>query len=378
MRILTVTATAGVGGGETQLLLLADRLGGEFDLSFAVPEEGRFAAALRERGHPVSIVPLASRASLRTLRTLRRLMRQQAPDIVHTHNLRANVYGRLAARWAGVPAVVSTVHNSIYDYPIHPATRAAYRVAERWTARGAARVVGVSHAIAADLVDRYGLPARQVLVIPNGTDVAALAPRRPAAAVRAELGLGPTDRAIGFVGRLTPQKGVGDLLEAVARLRPAWPGLRCVVVGDGPLRPGLEARAARLGIAGACRFLGVRADVADLFPALEAWVLPSLSEGLPMVLLEALAAGRPVVAAAVDGIAEVVTDRVHGLLVPPRDPAALAAALDEVLGKPSWAASLAEAGRARVLTDFTADAMAARYRELYVRLARPRTTAGRC
>ncbi|OGK79645.1 MAG: hypothetical protein A2W08_04525 [Candidatus Rokubacteria bacterium RBG_16_73_20] len=365
--VVHVAGSAGWAGGEAYLLKLAGALDrARFSLGVVVPESGPLVGRLEALGVPTVLVPLAERlVSPGVLLALARRLRRWRPAIVQSHGARSNVYTRLAARLAGVPVVLSTVHNSLFDYEVSPARRRAYVAAERWTSALADRVVAVSAAVARDLVQRYGLPAAKVVVVRNGIDADAFVPCRPPAAARAELGLGPGDRPIGLVARMTEQKAHVDLLDALPAVLARVPALACVLIGDGPLRAAIEARARALGVAGRCRFTGARADVADLVAALEIVVLPSRSEGLPFALLEAMALGKPVVATTVGGCPEVVEHGRTGLLTPPGDPPALADAILRLLECPGEARAMGEAGAARVRADFTLTRMVRELEAIY-------------
>lgn len=231
----------------------------------------------------------------------------------------------------------------------------------RVTARLADRVVAPSRATAAELREDYGVA--EVAVIANG-----VAPPPPAP----EPEPAPRDPADGapvvlYAGRLRTRKAVAVLLAAFARLRVEHPAAVLVVAGDGEQRPALEAQSRRLGIAAAVRFLGAqpRDAMPALYAAADLFCLPSLYEGFPLAILEAMAAGLPVVATAVAGVPEAVEHGVTGLLVPPEDAAALARALAELAADPERARRMGEAGRRRVETDFTIPRIAAAYLALW-------------
>ena len=356
VRVVHIAESTGWAGGERYLLALATALDRKrFTLSVIVPDDG----PLVERLHALDIetcrVPLNARlvspgAFLALVRALQRLR----PTIVQSHGARSNVYTRLAARYAGVPIVLSTVHNSLFDYEVAGWRRALYVLAERVTSQLADRIVAVSQAIARDLVHRYRIDAARTVVVHNGIDAWAFRPARDPASVRAELRVPRGRRVVVMAGRMTPQKGWDVLLEAAARLVPARDDLLWLLVGDGPLWPALTRRAGELGVP-AC-FVGARADMADMLGCADVVVLASRSEGLPFTLLEAMALGKPVVATRVGGVPEVVEDGRSGRLVPAEDAGALAGAVAAVLDAPDRAAMGAR-GRARVETAFTLDAM---------------------
>jgi glycosyltransferase involved in cell wall biosynthesis len=362
--VVHVAESTGWGGGERYLLALATELDRKrFRLSVIVPDGGPLVDRLHALDVETCRVPLnARRLSPGAFLALVRALRRLRPAIVQSHGARSNVYTRLAARCAGVPAVLSTVHNSLFDYDVVPWRRALYVLAERLTSPLADRILSVSAAIAHDLVERYGIAAARTVVVHNGIDAWAFRPGRGAAAVRAELGVADGRRVIVMAGRMTAQKGWDVLLEAAARLAVVRSDLAWVLVGDGPLRAVLTRRAADLGVA--ARFTGARSDMADVLGCADVVVLASRSEGLPFTLLEAMALARPVVATRVGGVPEVVEDGWSGRLVPRDDPAALAGAVAAVVDAPD-AAAMGPRGRARVETAFTLDAMVRAVERVY-------------
>lgn len=213
--------------------------------------------------------------------------------------------------------------------------------------RLATRTIAISEAVRARL-RRWPRVYERCRVVPNGIDLDNFVPSKDPASVRASLGIPPTDRLIGTVGRLVRFKGHGFLLEAFARLRESHPGIRLLVVGAGPERETLERQARGLRIAEVVHFTGHRADVADLLATLEIFVLPSSAEDFGRVLLEAMAMERPVVATAAGGVPEVVEANVTGLLVSPADPVGLADAISLLLVDSARAKAIGRAGRQRV------------------------------
>jgi glycosyltransferase involved in cell wall biosynthesis len=354
--VVHVAESTGWAGGERYLLALATELDRKrFRLSVIVPDDGPLVDRLHALDVETACVPLDRRlVSPSAFGDLVRALQRLRPDIVQSHGARSNVYTRLAARYAGVPVVLSTVHNSLFDYDVPGWRRTLYVLAERLTSGLADRILAVSGAIARDLVERYGVDAARTVIVRNGIDAWAFRPARGPAAVRTELGIADGRRVIVMAGRMTPQKGWDVLLEAAARLAAVRADLAWVLVGDGPLRPALTRRAAELAIA--AHFTGARADMADLFGCADVVVLASRSEGLPFTLLEAMALGKPVVATRVGGVPEVVEDGRSGRLVAREDPAALASAVAAVVDSPE-AVAMGARGRARVEACFTLDAM---------------------
>jgi glycosyltransferase involved in cell wall biosynthesis len=283
--------------------------------------------------------------SLRVVRRLARRVGQSGADVLHTHDYRTNILGGLVARRAdrSMPWV-ATVH-------LHTTTTTRlriYRALDLFLLRLADRVVTVSRD-QRRLLLRRGVDRRRIVLVPTilnaGRFVEAAAQHR---AVRAGLHLPDDAPLVTTVGRLTAQKGVSDFLVAAQAVWRVRPETRFLVVGGGPQQEELEARAGALGLNGAVRFLGFRPDVAPILAASDVVVLPSRAEGLPLVLLEALAVGRPVVATRVGGIPDVVRSGETGLLVAPGAPAELAASVLHLLLQPDAAERLGEAGRRHV------------------------------
>ncbi|HYE91190.1 MAG TPA: glycosyltransferase [Terriglobales bacterium] len=357
VRVLYANSADDVGGGEKWMLALAQGLDrARYASTFVVAHEGRFADEIRRRGFEATAVDQRRLVSPGALLALARHFRRVRPHLVHTAGARAGFYGRVAARIAGVPAIVSSVHTSIADYEVAAWRRALYATLDRASARFATRLIATSEAIAADVVRRRVAPPGKVVTIPNRPDPRLLHPGRPRVETRRELGVADDVALIGVIARFTEQKGVADFLDALARL-PPLPAWRAVLVGEGPLRAALERRARERGVADRCRFVGIRTDLGDLLAAFDLLVIPSRSEGLPYLLLEAMTVGTPLVATAVGGIPEAVTDGETGTLVPARAPERLADAMTAVLRDPAAARARADAARRHAADAFSLDAM---------------------
>lgn len=367
--ILQVAGSAEWAGGEVYLLQLAERLDrARFRLSVVCPAEGPLVSRLGRLGVPATVVPMEERlADPRALVALARHFRRERPQIVQSHGARANFYARVAAHLARVPRHLSTVHNSLYDYPVSPLRRAVYLALDRLTVRWTDTVLCVAESLARDLIERSRVPVGKVEVIPNGVDLARFDPARAdGEGVRRAFGLGHAP-VIGIIGRMTPQKDHRTFLAALAAIRAEASYVRALIVGDGPLRGAIRDEAARLGLEEACAFAGVREDIPDCLAAVSVVVLSSVSEGFPFTVLEALAMARPLVATAVNGVREIVEPDVTGLLVPPRRPDLLARAVWSLLEEPERARALGQAGRKAVEARFPLERMVERLERLYLR-----------
>ena len=295
------------------------------------------------------------------------LMRRHRYHIVHTHTTKAGLLGRLAAWLAGVPIVIHTPHGHAFHGYIGEAGSGALKRVEGWLARRTDRIICLTEAEREDHV-RLGIgPPEQFEVIHSGVDVERFKRASPDGdRKRHELGLPAHRPLVGCVARLVPVKGVDYLLEAVPGIRAAVPQAVVVFIGDGPLRPVMEARAAALGLNGAVVFLGLRKDVPEILPLFDVVVLPSLNEGMGRAAVEAMASGKPVVGSRIGGIQDLVADGVNGLLVPPGDPPALAHAVIRCLRDPASAALMGKQGRAAA-DAYSIEAMITMIEQLYVR-----------
>ena len=352
-----LAGSAGYGGGERYLELLFDRLDRtRFRPLLICPEPGPFVGKMAVRGIPTSVVHLAPLFNPVALFRLVQLLKRERVTILQTHGARANVYGRLAGWLAGVPCVVSTVHNSIRDYEVSRYKQWVYGAILRFTMPLAHRIICVSDAIRRDVLDDCPEAAARATTVCNGVDLASFDRQSDGDKIRKEwcLGNGPV---LLTVARLTEQKGHRYLIEALPGLLSEWPTLVCLFVGGGECRESLRALAREKGVEQSCRFVGSRDEVIDWYAAADVVVLPSLSEGFPFVVLEALAMSRPVVATRVNGVPEIIENGNTGLLVPPRDSEALEGAIRRVLRDPAWAAQMGRAGRARVAARFTVGRM---------------------
>ena len=323
---------------------------------------GPYVAELEASG--ISHVPLrhATRAAapgrdLLALAELRRCFRQLKPDVVHTHNPKPGIYGRLAARAAGVPAVVNTVHG-LYAQPQDPWRRRAVVYGLERLAATCSQAELVQNPEDVDTLVRIGIPRDKLTLLGNGVDLDRFDPdrvdRSAVARARQEIGAGPGDVVCGAVGRLVWEKGYRELLAAAVAVRERFPRARFAVIGPGD--PGktdaLSTSDIESARAAGVVFLGLRRDVEVLYRAMDVYVLASYREGFPRSAMEAAAMGLPIVATDIRGCRQVVERGVTGLLVPPRDPAALARALCELVADPGRRASMGAAARSRALREF--------------------------
>ena len=354
MRITQVITSLGYGGAEREVARLAKKLReqGEDCEVVCVCEEGHLAADLRAIGVPVKVLD----CGLMGLAKLTGYLRSSRPDVVHGHLVS---WAPIAGKLAHVPAVIVTEHGlSLW--------RNHWQISfDRFVARFADRIVVVAGAVMEVRLKRWRIPAQKLVLIPNGVEQVRFDIEVEPAVVKTELGVDPADALVVTVGHLTAVKGHRYLLRAAAEVLKQMPGVSFVLVGDGPLRQELQSTAEALGIHERVKFLGYRKDVERILKAADVFALSSLREGTSIAILEAMAAGTPVVATAVGGNPEVIQNGRSGLLVPAENPNSLAEAIVRVLTNPELASSLVKEARERVESEYSAEGNLARLKNLY-------------
>ena len=363
--IAHLTHSLGQGGVERGILHLVTRIPAERyrQLAISLSEPSDLAEAIGAD----RVVRLEKRPGndLGVIFRLARLLRRERVQLLHARGWATLLEGRLAAWLAPGCRMLYAYHGTTYEDLRRPRRRR--RLAQRLLLPHMDALLAVSPSAAQSWLAGVGLPGAQVEVIPDGVPLPT--PLGPAARAALRRGLGlSTGFAIGTVGRLDPVKDHATLLRAFAALHRNGLPATLLVIGDGPERGRLERAAQEAGLSAAVRFLGSRPDAARLLPALDLFVQSSLSEALPNALLEALAAGVPAVATAVGGTCDVLAEPETGLLVPPRDPDRLAAAMASLLAEPARRERQSAAGRRLVRARYSLDAMLRAYEQLYDRL----------
>jgi glycosyltransferase involved in cell wall biosynthesis len=357
-------------GGDSVLVLELARAARESGFRVDIlASDPRFQELIREEGFGLVDLDVLRReirpvADLAALGRLTQILRRSSYDIVHTHTSKPGVIGRLAATLTGVPGVMHTVHLFGFHEESGPVATGVYSRVERAASHWCDRIVTVSE-YHRDWALRLGIgtPDR-VVAIPNGVPTRRASGSRPPSQVRAELGL--TDElAIVSTGRLAEQKGLEYLIRAIPLLGPDRGRVRVLLAGDGPLLEPLTTLARELGVLDEVRFLGFRSDVGDLLSAADLVVLPSLWEGLSISLLEAMAAGRPVVTTDIGSNREVTRNGAVASLVPPKDPGALARAIRRLVTDPARRDELGRLGRDEQRSRYTMERMLGSYLEEY-------------
>lgn len=362
VRVVHLHKIAGVSGSENHLVHLLGHLDRRrFEPTLVMLAPGRAPSPDRQYvdrllAADVRVEVMRIRADVDPLlvSTLTAWLRKERPAIVHTHLIHADLHGTIAARLAGVPVVISTKHN---DDPFR--LRAPVRALERWLARRTDRVIAISDWIRRFTIEAVATPPDKVITVRYGYSA-------PDAVESDGIELPDVGQeTLVSVGRLVPQKGHEYLIRAFAAICNRFPASRLIIVGEGELRPHLTALARELGVEERLSLPGYRRDALGIIRRGALYVHPSLWEGFGLVLLEAMAEGKAVVATSVSAIPEIVRHGETGLLVPPRDVDALAAALSQLLRDSRLRCRFGEAGRVRARTDFSVEAMVSRTERIY-------------
>ena len=362
-----------MGGPAHQVKLLSSRLPRDRYRTLLVAGHVGAGEAEVEVADDVELVRLdslcpeiAPRSDSATLAALVRLMRCYRPDVVHTHTAKAGFVGRVAARAALGPrtTVVHTYHGHVLEGYFGAAKTGLYRALETTTGAMSDALVGVSQATVDDLVRLRVAPRRKFRVIPLGLDLDPLLALERDAGFRDEIGASADDLLCVWMGRLVPIKRVDLLLRAIAHAQDAGARSLLALVGGGPLEAELRRLAEELGIADRVRFLGYRSDVGRILAGADLAVLSSANEGTPVALIEAAAAGLPLVAPDVGGVRDVVADGT-GTVTPPGDPAALGAAIARLAADPAGRAEMGERARRHVAQRYGIDRLVRDVDDLY-------------
>ena len=333
-----------VGGAEQLLLQLVRCLDrSRYEPVVAALVGGELIPEFEKAGVRVYNLRMRHKLDLRAAFSLRRLLLQEQPEILHTHLVHADLLGRVVGRWCGVPVIVTTLH-MLEDIRC----RWFFKTLDRWASRLNNALIAVSEEVKRSCVRVERLDSSRIHVIPNAIEKMGPFDSTERQSRRQRLHLPKEAWLVGVVSRLEePRKGHRVLLEAMSRLVPRWPHLHCVLIGDGLGRQSLEAYTQALGLQRNVTFLGTQHDIGAWLSALDLFVLPSLHEGSPIALLEAMAAGCPIIATRVGGVPEMLPDQEAGLLVSAGDANALAPAMERLLTNRNLAAQLGSAAQRR-------------------------------
>jgi glycosyltransferase involved in cell wall biosynthesis len=383
IRVLHPITRLIIGGAQENTMLTADLMnkGAVGDGRYKVeivsgPQtgpEGSLIEEVQARGTPLTIMPELLREvspanDLKALLKLAKMMRRGRYQIVHTHSSKAGVLGRVAAKMARAPVIVHTVHGWSFHQRLSPRKLRFYVALEKlgdWCGHVAILVAEKDRekGLAQGIKNAANYP-----VIRSGIELDRFGhPQISPAEMRRQLGIPADALVVGSVTRLSPQKAPLDLMDAFAHIRQQFPDAWFLVVGDGPLRPEVEARIQRLGLTGRIILTGLRRDVPELMAAMDIFTLSSLWEGLPRVLPQAMATGLPIVSARADGTAEAIHEGQNGFLVEPGQPKSLAAQVVQLLQNEALRREMGAYGR-QLAPEFGAEKMVQEIDALYQRL----------
>lgn len=364
MRILHLISSSGLFGAERVVL----------ELSKALVKQGHHPVigVLRNSHNPHTeitdeakegsidnaVFPCRGQFDVKLVSSIREFIRRNRVDLVHCHGYKSNFYGILASK--NLAPSVATNHNWIKsNWRLK-----AYCLVDRRLIRRFSRVVAVSDVIKEEML-RVGVPEEKIRVIYNGVDADRLNATGSSETLKKELGLEGTGRIVGTIGGLIEEKGYGYLLRAAKEIIGVEKGVKFLIVGDGPLNGQLRDMARGLGIEDSVIFTGYRKDVPDLLSVMDIYILPSVREGLPMVLLEAMAAGKPVIASRVGAVPKVVIDNESGVLITPSDVGGIKKAVLDLIRDEPRAKRLGLMGNIRLKEKFSSDVMAGEYMSVY-------------
>lgn len=359
-RVILLTDADVFAGTERHMLDLARGLrAAGAAVTLACPSPSALEDAAGKEGLPFLAIQKRGLVDRAAVRTLVGLLRSGDADVVHTHNGRTALSAALAVRRAGLGRCVMTQH---FLHPNHATQRGPKALlsglAHGWVTRQMSGVIAISEAVRAAMLARREVPGGKITVIPNGIAAPDAGLPEAGGEIRRSLGIAPDAPLLVCAARLEAEKDLASLVAAMSAVRDALPAARCLIAGDGSLRPALEQQVQRLGLTDAVHLLGFRSDALALIAAADLFVLPSLAEPFGLALLEAMALGKPVVATRAGGPLEIVEDGETGLLVPPSSPDDLATGIARLLSDPATARRLGENGRARFADRFTSDRMA--------------------
>jgi glycosyltransferase involved in cell wall biosynthesis len=365
IKVLHLVTSLEVGGAQHGMLLGLPRFDSDQyeHIVCSIMDRMQMASQFREAGIEVRSLGLSRKTDIGVVLRLRALLKEMRPDVLHTYLLHGNILGRLIGRLVGVPVIIGS------ERTIGQARKWG-RLATRLT-NPLTDAVEVNSEIGGRAIERdLGVPSEKIELVRSGLDLSVFSSANRRDELRSEFGVTADQHLIVYMGRLRTVKGVEFGIRAFATALEQLPNIRMVLAGEGDQRNFLGSLVSELGISEQVEFLGVRNDVPELLGAADSVLMPSLTEGFPRTAIEAMAAGKPVIATNVGGTPEAVIDGETGILVPARDSDALSAAIVRLVGDTDLQARLAQAGRKRAEKNYSVDRYVSRLDELYRRFSR--------
>jgi glycosyltransferase involved in cell wall biosynthesis len=361
VRILFVIDGIEFGGGERVFAQIINGLPQDRFKSFlATASNKAFTKTITIQDLTTFPMDFSNRYNVAIVLRLMRIIKEEQIDIVHGQGARAEFYARLAAGFSGRKTYVSTVAVPVESYDVGTLKKLLYMAFDRFSEGYVNRFVVVSDSLVKAMVHGHGLAREKVIKIYNGIETDIYQPADQSAnrhRIREEFRIADKEMLIGAIGRLAWPKGFEFFIQAIPDIIQALPNGRFLLVGDGALRRDLETLARSLNLQNHLLFAGQRTDIRDILAAMDIVVVPSIQEGFPVLTLEAMAMEKPIVATAIDGITEQITNAKEGLLVPTKSPADLTKAIVTIASNPIMADTLGKAARRRVTTEFSVQQM---------------------
>jgi len=373
-KILYVIDNIEFGGGERVFSQIIRGLNKEkFEVLVASNPGGIFEKRLTEVGIKINPVDMTNRYNLKTISQLKKIIKKRDVQIVHSQGGRADFFARIAAKITRVPITVSSIAMLVEGYDVSLLKKGLYVLMDRWPEKYVDKFIVLSEPLRKALIEKHKIPSEKIVKIYNGIEIEEYNPdlkelRNKMLEVREELGLKNDVPTIGAIGRLVWQKGFEYLIRAAPEVLKECPAARFLIVGEGPLKDKLKMISERLKIADRIFFTGFRSDVKEILTSIDVLAMPSLLEGLPMVLLEGMAMAKPIVATRIDGITEVLENGKTGLLVPAKNPQGLAAAITGILNDKAKANLFGQNARKAVKEKFSVKKMVEQTEGTYEKL----------
>jgi glycosyltransferase involved in cell wall biosynthesis len=356
------------GGGERLFLQLASKLRDRYHIFVATDSGGEFAHELRNLEIEEFSLNMTRQLALKPFYQIGDIIRHKDIQLVHSQGARADFFGRLAGRIAGVPHIVSTIQMPVEGFDVGFLRKMIYRLMDQFSERYVDRFIVVSESLRKTLTEGRGISNERVVKIYNGIELDKFHPDLKRSNLRKQWGIATEEPVIGAIGRLVWQKGFEYLIEAMPEILQDIPQAKLLLVGDGPLRHKLEGLAQELNVYSQVIFAGFRSDIQDLLSMIDILSIPSLLEGFPMITLEAMAMAKPIVATQIEGIVEQISDSDEGILVPPKDAEVLASAILRLIKDRELGNRLGAAARSKIERYFSIDKMVKETEMVYLSL----------
>jgi glycosyltransferase involved in cell wall biosynthesis len=367
-KLLLVIDNLEFGGGERVFLQLASSLRHRFEIFFAGMPGGRLDRELHRLGIQLHPVEMDRQLSLKPICQINRIIRINKIDMVHSQGARADFFSRVAGRLANTPYILSTIAMPVEGFDVGHSRKVIYRLMDQLSERFVRRFIAVSDSLRTRLIEERGIPSERVVRIYNGIELDQYHPDLGETSLRDNWHIPSSATLVGTIGRMVWQKGFEFLIRAIPEIIRYLHDIRFLFVGDGPLKSDLDSLARRLEISDKVIFTDFRSDISRVLSSIDLLVVPSILEGFPMITLEGMAMSKPIVATAIQGITEQITDGQEGILVPPRNPKALSGAITRILQDKELASRLGLRARSRVESCFSIERMVRETERLYLSL----------